>query len=299
MSNTRLRSAKYSINELVKKSKIHSYASKADTRHMLFRCIKDLHQLGYILSHVKGLKPKHIYALVEHWQSQGKNPATIKNYMAKLRNLASILDNPKLVKPDNAAYGIENRTYIPTTNKAIHQIDLSKCTDPYIQLSLEGQLLLGLRREESMKFVVSEAIHGDTITIKPNWTKGGIGRSFKLTNDKQWQWVNKVHNLVQPGESLIPQNRTYKQHLSHYQAQAKIMGVSKLHGLRHAYAQQRYRELTKLFDPRKQGFMCPFEGGKKYHEMDPIEKNIDRRARQIISFQLGHSRLGIVKIYIG
>ena len=299
MSNTKLRSAKYSINELVKKSKIHSYASKADTRHMLFRCIKDLHQLGYKVSHVKGLQPKHIYALVEHWKSQGKNPATIKNYMAKLRNLASELNKPKLVKPDNAAYSIANRTYEPTTNKAIHHIDLSKCTDPYIRLSLEGQMLLGLRREESMKFIASEAIHGDTVIIKPSWTKGGIGRTFKLTNDEQHQWVNKVINLVSVRESLIPQGRTYKQHLSHYQRQAKAMGVCKLHGLRHAYAQKCYLELTKLLDPNKQGFVCPMAGGKTYPQMNKLEKAIDRQARQSLSFILGHSRSSIVKIYIG
>ena len=112
MSNTKLRSAKFSINELVKKSRVHSYASKADMRHMLFRCIKDLHELGYKVGHVKGLQVKHIYALVEHWKSQGKNPATIKNYMSKLRNTASLLNNPNLIKPDNAAYNIDKRSYM-------------------------------------------------------------------------------------------------------------------------------------------------------------------------------------------
>ena len=115
MSNTKLRSAKFSINELVKKSRVHSYASKADMRYMLFRCIKDLHELGYKVGHVKGLQAKHIYALVEHWKSQGKNPATIKNYMSKLRNTASLLNNPNLIKQDNAAYNIDKRSYIGRT----------------------------------------------------------------------------------------------------------------------------------------------------------------------------------------
>ncbi|HFL2715799.1 TPA: phage integrase N-terminal domain-containing protein [Legionella pneumophila] len=299
MSNTKLRSAKFSINELVKKAYGHSFASQADMRHMLFRCIKDLHVLGYKIGHIKGLKAKHVYALVEHWKSEGKNPGTIKNYMSKLRKATSLLENPTLLKPDNASYKIDKRVYVSTVNKAIHNIDVSKCTDPHIKLSLEAQILFGLRREESMKFTLSEAHHGTSLIIKPSWTKGGIGRTLPITNDAQQQWLIKVSQLVKPGQSLIPSDRTYKQHLSHYEAQAKKMGVNKLHGLRHAYAQKRYLELTKLFDPNKQGLKCPFEGGQKYSQLNPIEKSIDRKARKVLSLELGHSRISITKIYCG
>ena len=299
MSKTKLRSAKFSINQLVKQDLSHSYASQADMRHMLFRCIKDLHELGYKVGHVKGLQPKHIFALVEHWKSQNKSPATIKNYMSKLRTTAKLLDNANLIKPDNAAYHLDKRSYIPTQNKAIHQIDLTKCTDPYIRLSLEGQALFGLRREESMKFTVRDAIDGNTIIIKPSWTKGGIGRTVDITNDAQRQWLDKVARLVPPGHSLIPLERSYKQHLSHYEAQAKTMGVCKLHGLRHAYAQRRYKELTRLLDPNGQGFNCPIDGGNPYKLLSITEKIIDRQARQILSRQLGHSRVSITRIYCG
>ncbi|KTD56760.1 hypothetical protein Lsan_2920 [Legionella santicrucis] len=299
MSNSKLRSAKFSVNELVKNTPGLSFASQADMRHMLYRCIKDLHQMGYKIGHIKGIKSKHIYELVEHWKSQGKNTGTIKNYMSKLRKTAAMLNDPNLVKPDNTAYHIEKRSYVPKYNKAIHKIDLSKCTDPYIRLSLEGQSLFGLRREESIKFIVSEAYQGDSIDIKPSWTKGGIGRTLKITNQAQRIWLDKIATLVKPGESLIPKDRSYKQHLNHYEAQTKAMGVSKLHGLRHAFAQRQYRELTKFFDPHKIGFACPMEGGKLFKEMNTIEQAIDRKVRLIISHQLGHSRLSITKIYCG
>lgn len=299
MSKTKLRSAQFSINELVKRSSNHSYASQADMRHMLFRCIKDLHELGYKVAHVKGLRAKHVYVLVERWKSQGKNPATIKNYMSKLRYTASLLNNPKLIKPDNDAYSIDQRSYKSGINKAIHHIDLSKCTDPHIRLSLEGQALFGLRREESMKFILSEAYHGDRIKIMPSWTKGGIGRTLIISNEEQRQWLEKVKQFVSPGESLIPKNRSYKKHLSHYQVQTKLMGVCKLHGLRHAYAQRRYKELTQFFDPKGEGLRCPIDGGKKYHALSDREKILDRQARQMISIELGHSRISIVQIYLG
>lgn len=237
MANHKLKNAQFSINELIKQIQGYSHASKADMKHMLNRCVKDLHELGFKLTHIKGLKPKHVYALVEHWKTQGKNTATIKNYMSKLRKASKALDKPSLLKSTNDAYQIEKRSYAPKHNKAIHHIDYSKCTDPYIRLSLEGQALFGLRREESMKFVLSEARNGRHLKIKPSWTKGGVGRTLSITNEEQRQWLIKVSKLIKPGESLIPVSRTYKQHLSHYQVQTKAMGVSKLHGLRHAYAQ--------------------------------------------------------------
>lgn len=299
MSKTKLRSARFSINELVKLTQGHSFASQADMRHMLFRCIKDLHELGFKVGHIKGLQSKHIFALLEHWKSQYKSPATIKNYMSKLRTTARLLNDPKLIKPDNDAYHIDKRSYVPTHNKAIHQIDLTKCTDLYIRLSLEGQALFGLRREESMKFKMSEALHGNTLNIMPSWTKGGIGRTLTITNEAQREWLDKIAKLVPHGQSLIPKDRSYKQHLSHYEAQTKLMGVSKLHGLRHAYAQRRYRELSRFFDPKGEGLSCPIDGGKQYKEMNSTEKLIDRQARMVLSRELGHSRINITKIYCG
>ena len=299
MSKTKLRSAKFSINELVKQTKGHSFASQADMRHMLFRCIKDLHELGFKVGHIKGLQAKHIPVLVEHWKAQGKNPATIKNYMSKLRKTAQLLDNPKLIKPDNAAYNIDNRSYAPLHNKAIHHINLATCTDAHIRLSLEGQALFGLRREESMKFTLSEALQGNTLNIMPSWTKGGIGRVLDIITPEQREWLKKIAGLVKPGESLIPPDRTYRQQLSHYQAQTVQMGLCKLHGLRHAYAQRRYRELTTEFDQNKRGLISPIEGGKLYKDMTAYEKTLDRKARQIISRLLGHSRINVVKIYLG
>ena len=69
------------------------------------------------------------------------------------------------------------------------------------------------------------------------------------------------------------------------------MGLKKLHGLRHRYAQIRYRELT--------GWESPHCGGPKRKNMDKIQKEIDNKARSIISNELGHNRIEIVKVYVG
>lgn len=299
LMNNKLRGALFSVNQLVEKIDHYSHASKADMRHMLHRCMKDLHELGYKLSHLNGLKPKHVHILVEHWKSQNKNTATIKNYMSKLRKTAHLINNPTLIKPSNDQYNIAKRSYIPTQNKAIFNLDLSKCTDPHIRLSLEAQAMFGLRREESMKLVLSEAWQGNRLVVKPSWTKGGIGRTLSITSEAQRQWLSKATQMIRQGESLIPKNRTYKTHLSHYQKQAEKLGVHKLHGLRHAYAQNRYHELTKELSPNNIGLVCPIQGGKTYKDLSPQEKQLDRLARTILSADLGHSRLEITRIYCG
>lgn len=283
---------------MVKEIKRYSHASRADMRVMLNRSIKDLHEKGYKISHIKGLKPKHIFVLVEHWKEQGKSPATIKNYMSKLRETAKFLDKPQLVKPSNDDYQIPKRSHVTTINKAIHEIDLSKCNDPLIRLSLEAQSLFGLRREESMKIVLSYAYQKDYLQIRPSWTKGGIGRALKITSDAQRQWLNKTLQQIPPGHSLIPQDRTYKQHLRHYQSQTELMGIHKLHGLRHAYAQRRYFELTKKYDTQGKGWQSPMNGGPDTSMFNQQEKRIDRKVRGIISRELGHSRISIVKTYL-
>ncbi|ARG98268.1 phage integrase N-terminal domain-containing protein [Legionella micdadei] len=299
MSKSKLKSALFSINECIKELSVYSHASKADTRHILNRCIKDLHEQGFMVAHVKGLKSKHIQVLVEHWKKQGKNPATIKNYMSKLRKLSIWLNKPEIIKPSNDYYQIDNRNYVPTYNKAITNIDFSKCENPMIRLSLEAQYLFGLRREESMKLVISEAWFGERLILKSSWTKGGIGRAIDITSKEQKEWLEKTIKQISPGHSLIPKNKTYKQYLRQYQTEIEKLGLKNCHGLRHAYAQRRYHDLTRQLSPDKQPFECPIEGGKTSKYLSQSEKAIDREAREIISRDLGHSRVSITKTYLG
>nr|WP_133130363.1 hypothetical protein [Legionella yabuuchiae] len=150
-----------------------------------------------------------------------------------------------------------------------------------------------------------------TVRIKPKWpfeccrnrrsdqAEIHIGRVIDITNEKQKAWLVKVSEQVPQKASLIPKERSYKQHLSHYQQQANKMGVCKLHGLRHAYAQRRYEEITKSLNPLGKKLICPIAGGKAFDSLAGIEKEIDRKARARISRELGHSRLNITKAYLG
>ncbi len=64
-------------------------------------------------------------------------------------------------------------------------------------------------------------------------------------------------------------------------------GLKGFHELRAAYACERYEQMT--------GFPAPVNGGRVHRE-DP---ELDQRARQQISHELGHNRIDVVSAYIG
>ena len=72
---------------------------------------------------------------------------------------------------------------------------------------------------------------------------------------------------------------------------SKRAGLRNLHGLRHAYAQKRYKELT--------GWDAPINGGLKSVELTPSQKEIDYRARMVLAEELGHGREAITVNYCG
>jgi hypothetical protein len=64
-----------------------------------------------------------------------------------------------------------------------------------------------------------------------------------------------------------------------------------MHGLRHAYAEARFLELT--------GFPAPSAGGPSRSQLTPLQQALDEDARLAISGELGHHREGITAAYLG
>lgn len=64
-------------------------------------------------------------------------------------------------------------------------------------------------------------------------------------------------------------------------------GLKGFHELRAAYACERYEQLTR--------HTAPVNGGQCYR----VDRELDRHARQQISYELGHNRIDVVSAYIG
>lgn len=251
----------------------------------------ELKELGYKLPSARSIKPKHVSALVEKWQSAECAPATIRNRLTWLRWWAEQVNKGSVISKDNADYHVNERNDC-SKNRAqpFDKAKFAKLDCKYVQAAIMLQSAFGLRREEAMKFQPQFAIQKNYIRLKSSWTKGGRYREIPITSAHQINVLKAVQTVAGKG-SLIPDNLSYKQQLKRYEHQTLKAGWRNTHGLRHDFAQRRYAELT--------GRPCPFAGGKYWHEMTESERAQDRMARQQISSDLGHARLSIVDIYIG
>ena len=269
-----------------------SYSTQANRRAILSLSARDLVQLGFFNLSPLGLKPKHVEALVERWRGQGLGVGTLKNRLAHLRWWAEKVNKASVIARDNAHYGIENRVYVTNRSKALRVADeqLAKIKDERLRCSVELQRAFGLRREECLKFRPGYAIREDHICLKPSWTKGGKARAVPIRNEAQRALLEKAKRLA-GGGSMIPPELSYKAQLNRYTAAVAAAGLSKLHGLRHEYAQSRYQELT--------GWLAPAVGGPSVKELSPLQKAKDHQARLLVSRELGHEREQITATYLG
>ena len=167
---------------------------------------------------------------------------------------------------------------------------MAKVRDQHVRMSLELQQAFGLRREEAIKFIPTYADQGNHLVLKPSWTKGGKARVIPIRTEDQREVLDRAHKLAGKG-SLIPGSRNYVKQLRIYEGHTIRAGLSKMHGLRHSYAQHRYEDLT--------GWKSPAAGGPPSISLDRKQREQDHHARLIISRELGHERRQIVSVYLG
>ena len=280
------------LRKLCERNRDGSFATQAARRHILTMCAEQLKEAGFYNLAPSGLKQKHVKTLVDKWLAEEKTPGAIKNRMAQLRWWAEKIGKPNVIARDNSIYGIPERTYVTNQSKAstLESEKLAKINDNWIRCSLELQKAFGLRREECLKFQPQYADLGDRIRLKDSWTKGGKAREIPLRNDYQRSILNKAHAIAKNG-SMIPPEKSYVEQLRLYEGLTKYAGLSKMHGLRHAYAQERYKELT--------GRDCPAQKGKISQELTKDEKTQDLATRLQISKELGHEREEVTAVYLG
>jgi len=292
MSENTLRDLNYQLKQLCRRNRDGSFTTQRDRERLLTQIADQLHDLGYRHMGAQSLKPKHIEGLVRNWQDAGLSAGAMKNRLAAIRWWAEKVNRQNVVARSNDYYGIPNRQFVTNHSKArtVSAHDLDKVRDPRIRMSLELQQAFGLRREEAIKFMPEYADRGDHLVLKESWTKGGKARVIPIRTEVQRAVLDRTHQLAGKG-SLIPSAKTYRQQLRVYEADTARAGLSKMHGLRHAYAQQRYQELT--------GWPAPAAGGPTTKALTPDQKLVDQQARLTISLELGHERPQIVAVYCG
>ncbi len=287
-----MRRLNYQLKQICKNNRDGSYGTQVQRERVLTLIANQLNELGFRQMHAKSLRPKHVEALVKHWLDTNVTVGTIKNRMAAIRWWAGKVNKQNVVARSNDHYGIARRQYANGANRAIvlDEDKLAHVTDPHVSLSLELQREFGLRREEAIKIRPVLADKGDVLWLKPSWTKGGRAREIPIRTQAQRDLLDRARALAGNG-SLIPADKNYKQQKNRYEGQCIRAGLSKMHGLRHAYAQRRFGELT--------GLQAPLAGGPNRAELTSDQRALVSKARAQISAELGHEREQITVTYLG
>ena len=256
---------------------------------------RQLSEAGFNKVKASNLKPKHAEALIDRWKRDGISVGTFKNRMGTLRWMYAKVDKHFLIPRHNADVGIGKREFVSKESKARELTpafgDMEKIKSSQVRMSLELQRAFGLRREESLKIqpAWADRERENKLVLMGSWTKGGRPREIPIRTAKQREILDRAKVLAGAG-SLIPREKTYINHLRSYKRQIAAAGFDKLHGLRHAYAQERYQELT--------GRAAPAAGGKSLAELTAEGRIEDRQARLRISEELGHGREQITSVYL-
>jgi hypothetical protein len=287
-----MRRLAYQFKQMCEHTKSGAFSSRASRLRRCSSIARDLETCGFRNLDIQNFKPKHFEALVALWKERQLAIGTIKNNMIELRRLAEYIGKENIVKRTNREYGIDNRKYVTNVSKAneVTSEQLSRVTDPYTKASLLLEREFGLRREESIKIEPAWADLGDRIRLKDSWTKGGKYREVEVVTAAQRAALDNAKAIAGKG-SLIPNGMRYKDQLERFKAQCGKAGISRVHGLRHQYAQERYEALT--------GWKCPACGGPTSKQLTPEQKARDRAVRLLISKALGHEREQITSVYLG
>jgi len=281
----------WELSQLQRNNRDGSRSTQENRKKILNMTAQHLKQIGFNRMNTKALKAKHVIKLIEKWTMEGLSSGTLKNRMSHIRWWAGKVNAIHKI-PANDQLGIDRRTYITNESKAVElkHLHLEKVNDQNLRYSLRLQAEFGLRREEAIKFIAHYADKDDKILLKNTWCKGKRSREIPITNSRQRELLNEIKNS-RGNKSLIPSRLNYKQQQDKYRNTIPNIGLGKGHGLRHNYAQVRYKELS--------GNNCPALGGKRQRAMTEQERMKDREIRLIISEELGHTREQITSIYLG
>lgn len=293
-----------------------SYKTRYNHSVEVKRFVKILRAKGFGVKKWEKVTNKHVRAVVSQWKSQGLKPATLKEYLSGVRTVARYYGNDRIAAT-NAAFRIANRVYVSSEDKSLpdHVYNaaialLKESTDPTdhrVAAQMQLQRELGLRKEESFKFSARRDVQADGRVLVAGGTKGGRERVILVVSDKGREAIEYARQVGDGRHgNTMPREKSERQWESLYYRSLARMGLTKSkagassHGLRHAYAQERYRQIT--------GFECRAKFGSQ-EEFRAAARNaagadwarLDHDARQILKPEMGHGpdRKDVVSQYLG
>lgn len=275
--------------------------TREERQRILFQCFRELRELGYRLEDVRNLRTKHIEALMKYWEAKGRSAATLQCNLSTLRALSIWIGKPSLIGPgenyvNNPA--CLKRSYATTRDKTWsgNEVDFREIIkkiekeDKHVAMQLRLEKAFGLRVKEALLFRPYLADQKTFIAVNYG-TKNGRPRIVPVSTAEQRQLLERAKRMVGKVGSMIPDGYRLKDWLQHYYYILRKCGITRAeqgvtsHGLRHEYLNRRYKQIAKAPSP------------VKGQARGQITKEMDNRARAIVSEEAGHSRPQIVTAY--
>ena len=113
-----MRQLNWDLKLLEREAKDGSRGKRRDRSYSLALMANTLHDLGFKGLRARGLKEKHVEALVGEWNRQGLSTGTMANRMAHVRWWARRIGKPGVVRPSNAAYGMVKDSPVAREDRA-------------------------------------------------------------------------------------------------------------------------------------------------------------------------------------
>lgn len=282
--------------------KVVSHATIADRAEFYSRMIRQLHELGYQLTDIHNLKPKHVAALMKRWEGEGLSASTLQKRFSYLTLLCGWIGKKSMLRPgptyleDPDAFRREyaaayDHSWTAAGIDPLEKIAEIAGDDPTVARVLRLQHAFGLRLQEaSLLNPGRDGVDGQELRVVAG-AKGGRPRTVPIETDAQRAVLAEAARYVQhTGRSMIPPEYDLKQWLKHCYHVLARHGITRKdglvsHGLRHQYANDRYEERT--------GEPSPVRGG------GPVERADDASARREVAARLGHARPAITTAYYG
>lgn len=250
-------------------------------------------------------------SLNERVDSGQLSPATAQNYLSAVNTVMSLARGDFALRVTAVKEaGLASRSGIAKIDKSVsvsdHELAVDKAS-PAITILLQLQREMGLRFEESAKIDAKKAYLEATskgyITVTAG-TKGGRERVVPIETERQITTLKAAfeHQSANNQKSMIPTTQSYKQFKDNSYNEIRRININ-FHGERHAYAQNRYLALMGVSCPVVAGISKPAEHirfvANTLGVPFSLAKERDYQVRLQIAEELGHSRVGVTRAYLG
>ncbi len=282
---------------------VASHETQQKRSTVLYQAFTDLREMGYKLGDVRQLKGRHVEALAKHWLSKELSSSTLQNRLSTLRTFSSWIGKEGMVErteryfPNHEAartsINIQDKGWEANGVSVTQKIDDLRALDERVALQVELQHRFGLRVKEAVMLRPHLADKGGYLAVSIG-TKGGRDRTVPIDTPERRELIDRAKTFAdRRTASTADPGKSLKQALGHYSRIVAKAGLTKAqlgvtsHGLRHAFANERYAHYS--------GSRSPVEGGNLRSQ----NWELDRFARLAVVEELGHSREDVSTHYLG